>query len=76
MRQKPAGRPSSSEHIVQDIKRNTRNAVLQGLMPTFDLALRLRMIRRAANMVHLIVSEPLSEVTRDITRGLTIGPVL
>ena len=24
MRQKPAGRPSSSEHIIQDIKRNTR----------------------------------------------------
>ena len=24
MRQKPAGRPSSSEHIIKDIKRNTR----------------------------------------------------
>ena len=24
MRQKPAGRPSPSEHIIQDIKRNTR----------------------------------------------------
>ena len=24
MRQKPAGRPSSSEHIIQDIKRKTR----------------------------------------------------
>ena len=24
MRQKPAGRPSSSEHVIKDIKRNTR----------------------------------------------------
>ena len=37
-------------------------AVLQGLMPTFDLALRLRMIRRATNVAHLIVLDPISKI--------------
>ena len=44
--------------------------VLQRLVPAFDLALRLRMIRRAANMAHLVVSEPISEVARDVTRAI------
>ena len=45
-------------------------AVLQGLVPAFDLALRHRMLRRAANMVHLVVGEPVRKVTRDITRAI------
>ena len=67
MRQKPAGRPSSSEHIIQDIKRNTRNAVLQGLVPAFDLALRLRMVRCTTNVTHLIVAEPVNKFAGYVT---------
>ena len=39
--------------------------VLQRVVPAFDLGLRLRMIRRAANRAHLVVCEPVSEVARD-----------
>jgi hypothetical protein len=36
-----------------------QDAVLQGLMPALDLALRLRMTGRAADMVHGVVGQPL-----------------
>ena len=36
------------------------DAVLQGLVPTFDLTLRLRMQRRTANMAHIFVSKVFS----------------
>ncbi len=47
-------------------------AVLQGLMPTFDLALRLRMIRRATNVAHLIVAEPVSKFAGYVTGTIAI----
>ena len=43
-----------------------QNAVLQGLMPTFDLALGLGMIRRTARMLHAFALQPLSQFTRDV----------
>ena len=36
--------------------------VLERLVPAFDLALRLWMIRRTTYMAHVIVSDPVSEV--------------
>ena len=44
--------------------------VLQRLVPAFDLALCLRMIWCAANVAHLVVCEPVSDLTRDIA-----GPI-
>ena len=41
-------------------------AVLQGLVPALDLALRLGMIGRAANVFHAFAVEPGSEVGRDV----------
>ena len=43
-----------------------QDAVLQGLMPTFDLALCLRVIGCAADMVHCSPFEPLGEIGRDV----------
>ena len=37
-------------------------AILQCLVPAFDLALRLRMVRCTANMAHPIVSDPVGEL--------------
>ncbi len=42
-------------------------AVLQRLVPAFDLALCLRMVWCAANVAHAVVAEPVSEVARDVT---------
>ncbi len=39
-------------------------------MPAFDLTLCLRMVRCATNMAHLIVSNPISEFTRDIAGSI------
>ena len=44
-----------------------QDAVLEGLMPSFDLALRLRVIGRTFDMIHAVIIEPFSEFTRDIT---------
>ena len=43
-----------------------QDAVLQGLMPTFDLALGLGMIRRTARVLHAFVLQPFSQVPRDV----------
>ena len=43
------------------------NAVLHGLVPAFDLALRLRMERSATNVLHLLLLHPFSQFTRDVT---------
>ena len=43
-----------------------QDAVLQGLVPALDLALRLGMIGRAANMLHALAVEPGGEVGRDV----------
>lgn len=40
---------------------------LQRLMPAFDLALRLRMIRRAANVPHILCIQPVSQIRLDVT---------
>ena len=47
-----------------------QNAVLQGLMPTLDLSLGLGMIRGAAYVLHVLVFEPLAQITRDVTRSI------
>ena len=43
-----------------------QDAVLQGLMPSFDLALRLRMIRCAACVWHAFVFQVFRQFARDI----------
>ncbi len=45
-------------------------AVLQRLVPPFDLALRLWMVRCTSDMAHVVVSDPVSELTRDIARSI------
>ena len=42
-----------------------QDAILQGLMPAFDLALGLRVIRRPTNMAHIPVLQPFGQVTGD-----------
>ena len=39
-----------------------QNAILQGLMPAFNLSLSLRVIRRATDMGHAFVAEPFGQV--------------
>ncbi len=48
-----------------------QNLVLHGLMPTFDLALGLRVERGAANMIHLVIFQPFGQIARDVT-----GPII
>ena len=43
-----------------------KDAVLQGLMPTLDLALGLRMIGSAANVLHIAVVEPFGQIVGDV----------
>lgn len=45
-----------------------QDAVLQGLVPTFDLALGLRVIRRTADMIHLLIFQPISQLAGDVAR--------
>jgi len=47
-----------------------QDAVLQSLMPTFDLTLGLRMIRRAARVLHAFVLQPFSKIARDIAGSI------
>ena len=47
-----------------------QDAVLQGLMPTLDLALCLRVVRRAPDMIHVLVIKPFSQLARDIGRAV------
>src|ERR1700716_2133567 len=44
-----------------------QDAVLERLMPAFDLALCLRMVGSAANVPHVLCIQPLSQVRRDVT---------
>ena len=48
-----------------------QDAVLQGLVPALDLALGLRMIRRAAHVLHFLLFQPFGKLTRYVT-----GPVV
>src|SRR6266852_4820301 len=55
-----------------------QNAVLQGLMPPFDLSLGLGMKRSAAHMLHALAFEPLGQIVRDVTRSIVaqkLGPL-
>jgi hypothetical protein len=47
-----------------------QDAVLERLMPALDLALGLRMIRGAADMLHLLAIQPLHEICRDVRRAV------
>ncbi len=40
--------------------------VLHGLMPALDLALGLRMKRRATNVIHFLIFQPFGKVARDV----------
>jgi hypothetical protein len=42
-----------------------QDAVLQGLMPSLDLALGLRVVRRTARGLHAFALQPFSQFTRD-----------
>jgi hypothetical protein len=43
-----------------------QNAVLQGLMPAFDLSLSLGMIRRPAHVLHALGLEPFGQIGRHV----------
>ena len=47
-----------------------QDAVLQGLMPAFDLALCLWVIWRSMNMIHVVIIEPFSQITGYIGRAI------
>ena len=47
-----------------------QDPVLQGLMPALDLALGLRVIGCAADVVHTVALEPFSQITGDIGRAI------
>ena len=43
-----------------------QDAVLERLMPALDFALGLRMERRAADMLDVLLVQPISQIARDI----------
>ena len=43
-----------------------QNAVLQGLMPTFDFGLSLEVVRCASRMLHALALQSLSQFSRDV----------
>ena len=45
-----------------------QDAVLERLVPAFDLALGLRMKRSAADMAHAMIVDPLGKFRRDVRR--------
>src|ERR1700692_643962 len=47
-----------------------QDAVLERLMPALDLSLGLRVIRGAADMLHLLAIQPLHEICRDVRRAV------
>jgi len=48
------------------VKADAQDTVLERLMPALDLALGHRMIRRAADMLHVLAVEPFGQVRRDV----------
>jgi hypothetical protein len=44
--------------------------VLQGLVPSLDLALGLRMVGSASDMLHAPIIEPLGQVAGDVARPI------
>src|SRR5262245_61428365 len=47
-----------------------QDAVLERLMPAFDLALGLRMQGRPANMAHALVMEPFRQIAGHVARAI------
>ena len=47
-----------------------QDAVLQRLMPTLDLALRLRMVWSAANVIDFLLLQPFGQITGDVGRAV------
>ena len=47
-----------------------QDAVLERLMPALDLALGLRMERRTADMLDVLVVQPIGKIARDIRRAV------
>ena len=47
-----------------------QDPVLQGLVPTLDLALGLRMVGSASDMLHAPIVEPFSQVAGDVARPI------
>ena len=46
------------------------DAVLQGLMPALDLALGLRVVWRALDMIHFLLLQPICEIAGDVRRAV------
>ncbi len=44
-----------------------QDTVLQGLVPSFDLALCLRVVRGTANVIHALIFKSSRQITRDLT---------
>ena len=44
-----------------------QDAVLEGLMPALNLALGLRMVWRASNMIHFLIFQPIGQLAGDVT---------
>jgi hypothetical protein len=47
-----------------------QDAVLQRLVPAFDLPLRLRMTGSALDLVDLVFLQPFAEIGSDVTRAI------
>jgi hypothetical protein len=47
-----------------------QDAVLERLMPAFDFTLRHRMIRRAADVAHVMLRHPVCKVAGDVARAI------
>ena len=47
-----------------------QDAVLQGLMPTLDLALGLWVIWRTPDVIHFLIAQPFSQLTRDVAGSI------
>ena len=47
-----------------------QDAVFQGLMPSLDLTLSLRMIRRAPDVAHFFIAEPFRQLARDVAGAI------
>ena len=43
-----------------------QDAVLERLMPTLDFALGLRMVGRSADMLDVLLAQPIGKIARDI----------
>ncbi len=47
-----------------------QNTVLEGLVPAFDFALRLRMEGRAAHMIHAVLAEIVGQLFSNVARPI------